>query len=898
MTSGARALLAGTLLATILLVLLGAGRGGLAVVGDEKADQRLAPDRVSLAGVAERLNFSPDRGRFALYVALAEEVPGAAYVVVSDEDPVDLDRLLRIARGSAASAPLEEAREPFSRAVKELIAERAFIGLATRSGSVRNAGLWWEWEIHLIDADARDLVIHAPGDLLVAVDARLLPPDVRSFAQSERGDGIVPVRTMTSAIAGLIEAVLLLGLLLLGGLLLPRELVAGPLRAPTALMVGLAALGVAGSFARGALLVLAAPIVTVVLHALLQRWGHPAGWRREDFPWFLASAFVLVGLGVAVRALGLVHVSTDSVGYLDAASAVAASGPTLGTPPGSSPSLLAVHALGASAGIDGIFSLGPAVMLTGILLLLDAALRRPRHAPTIAVGLVSIVLLVANDFIRLLTMLVNSHAYVAGLLVVLAVLWRWTLDHPSDRFGVGPAAGLLAAAVALGRPEGAVIILLFLAGTIVAQRWIAWRGVWFAVGGVVLARPAVNLLGGSVGGGTSDLALIALGLAALLAPFITRQLSARSRRALPVALMGASWVVLVVSADRGRMPELIANTRDNLLTGAGGWGLVVPALLVLLMLAAALSGSQRSTEAWAYLAPLASFVGGFVPAMLLLRAFGSESPGRVHWHDSNNRMWLHLVPILLLFVVEAVRAWGDARRSGEGSTAGPFLRLTTGAVVVMLALPALAWKPVFERESPRRAELLAEQPESLWKGDGLGGEAGSIGPILVGLQTVLASVPLDRDALAAVDPSRPGEVCVGVRLGTFGRPVSGGVEITVASGRLDSAGIVEVQDLEDLDRAVVCLDLDEERGGIGLLGDDALVMIRGRGTLEGAAPAVMLDEAGAPVLSADLSWFDAPRRDEPFVRLVPRIVLLGVAFLALLMLLLPLRLGRGALERT
>ena len=896
MSYRARGLFAGALLSVVMMAVLEVG-SGLAVVGDTKADQRLAPDEISLTGVAARLNFEPDSGRFSLHAALAEEHPGANFVIVSESDPVDRGHLLRVARGSEVHLAPADGREPLGRAVRALVAERGFVGLAARLGSVRFGGQWWSWELHVLDADARDFVIHAPGDLLVVADARLLPPEARAFVQRPEPDRVDPVGTMTPMAAGLVEAGLLFGILLLGGLLLPRELLAGTLRLPAALIVGLGGLGVTGSFVRGALLAPMLLLATAALHVLLLRRGHRPGWGCHDLGPLLLAAIALSGLSVAVRVLGLVHVSTDTMSYLDASGALAGSGPSLGGPSVRSPSLVAIHALGALAGVDGIFSLGPVVMLGGTLLLFGAALRGPRYAPAIAAGVMAVAMLATSGFVHLLTMLVNSHAYVSALLLLLAVLWRQTIADPSGRTGVGPAASLLAGAVALGRPEGAVIILLFLVGTLVTSPRSGWEKAWYAVGAVTLAR-ALPLLDVSLLTRTSDLVLLALGTGALVAPLVTRRLPRGLRHALPWGLVAALWLALLASSGSARMPELIDNTRENLFTGAGGWGLAVPVLLVLLILVAALSGSQPNRKAWASLAPLATFVVGFVPAMLLVRAFGSDSAGRVHWHDSNNRMLLHLVPILLLFVVEAVRAWSDARRSGEEAAAGPALRFTTGAVVVVLALPALAWEPVFERESPRRAELLAEQPESLWKGDGLGGEAGNIGPILVGLEAVLASVPLDRDALSAGDPSRPGEVCVGVRLGTFGRPLSGEVEIVVASGRLESSGVADVQDLEDLERAIVCIALDEEQGGIGLLGDDALITIRGRGTLEGAAPAVMLDDAGAPVLSVDLSWFDAPRRDEPLVRLVPPVALLGVASLALLMLLAPRRPRRGALERT
>ena len=898
MNSGARTLLAGALFGALLLVVLEAGGGGLAVVGDDKADQRVAPDRVSLTGVAARLNFAPDRGRFALHAALAEEVPGAILSVVSADDPIDAGRLLRVGRASAVRLASQEDREPLERAIETLVAQRGFVGLATRSGSVRHAGQWWEWELHLLDADARDLVIHAPGGLLVVADARLLPPDARASIEPAAPVRAGRVRTAEPLTAGLVEASLLLGLLLLGGLLLPRGLLAQPQHLPAALIVGLAALGVVGSFTRGVLLIPTLLVVTTVLHALLSLKGHAVGWRRHDLGLLLGAASVLGALAVAVRTFGLVHVSTDTIGYLDASSELAATGPSLGSPSGGSASLVAIHALGAMVGVDGIFSLGPASMLAGALLLLGAALREPHDAPTVVLGLVGVALLAASGFVRLLTMLVNSHAYVAVLLLTLAVLWRGTLAHPSDRAGTGPAAGLLAAAVALGRPEGPVLVLLLLAGTLVARRWTAWRPAWFAVGGVVLARPAAQLLGGSVDDGTSDRVLIALGVAALLAPFIIRRLPSRWRRALPASLIGSAWIILAVSADRGSMPGLVGNTRENLLSGAGGWGLTVPTLLVLLILAAALAGSRRSVRGWGALAPLATPVAGFLPVMLLVRAFGSESAGRVHWHDSNNRMWLHVVPILLLLVFETARTWSDARLAGERATPGIPQRLAAGAAVIALALPAFAWQPTFARESPRDAVLLAEQAESRWKGDGVGGQTGRVGPTLIGLETVLTRVPFDLAVLSSADPARPGELCVGVRLGTFGRSVIGGVEIAVVSGRLDSSEVVDVRDLEDLERALVCIDLDEQQGGIGLLGDDALITIRGRGTVEGAAPAVMLDEAGAPVLSVDLSWSDAPRRDEPLVRMVPPVALIGIASLALLMLLAPLRPRWGALERT
>jgi len=894
MSSRVTVALSGVAALVVGLTVLGLGGSGLDVVGQEKLDQRLEPGRLALSDVVGRLTSGEDTGRYALYVALAEEAPGTVAVLLDADLPFDATAFGVFGDGAGTiEASAVTAGETLRRAAKDHRTSVQLQGLATRAGAYRDGGTWYDFELHVLAPPVPALTIeHA--DVLYLIDVRLLGPEAaRSLDDLGELKDSGSARPLRARRPGVIETAVMMLMLILGGLLIPRTVLTGPVRPAAALIAGLALQSALGAFARG-WAVLLLPIAAGALFAvLLRRRGDATGWTRRDVP-ALALATGVIGACVALtREFGLVHVSTDTAGYLERAVVRARATTALVPPSGRSSGYEALHAAGHLVGADVMFAVGPLALIAGLVLIAGLALRAPRQPHAIVAFVVVAGVLVGTDFIRRITMLLNSHMVVAVFLLLIAVLWL-ELDAPRDPpRTLAPVAAVLAAAVVLGRPEGIAYIALFLAGTLGRECWQRWRPVWLVAGMVVLAQVLGGVAGEMGGLDRTGSGLLAVGLALVVAPFVLGLLPLRLLGTVPALALLAPWILLLAVRTEDVQNQL-ANARSNLFGATGGWELSAVSLLLLVGIAAALWAVALRRGDGGAATPLWTLVLAYPPVVLLIRGFAQGGVGgRAHWHDSVNRMWVHLLLLLALLIVVSVRARPEHERGEDASSGARGLSLlAVAAAIGAVVLPALAWVPAFAREQQRVEVLAVEQRE--WDGRGIGDGwrlTGIPGPELTGIQSVLTTVPLDLGAVDAVSLGQPGELCVSMRLRTFERDLTGLIELTVTSGDLDTAGEVAVDELEDhsygVARAPLCFVLAEEDGGIGALGDDATITVRGRGTFAGAAPAVVLDSEGDPVVSVELRWSDPARAGEPFVRHGPRVAAVITGLLVLIVLLEP-----------
>jgi hypothetical protein len=86
-------------------------------------------------------------------------------------------------------------------------------------------------------------------------------------------------------------------------------------------------------------------------------------------------------------------------------------------------------------------------------------------------------------------------------------------------------------------------------------------------------------------------------------------------------------------------------TEQNLLYGAGGWGFSLLILAVLVLVGVVVARGEAIHF-------LRFPVTSFVPLGFLL-AYLRDLPFRVGAGDSLNRLWIHIVPLAMLFVVAA-----------------------------------------------------------------------------------------------------------------------------------------------------------------------------------------------------------------------------------------------------
>jgi hypothetical protein len=162
-------------------------------------------------------------------------------------------------------------------------------------------------------------------------------------------------------------------------------------------------------------------------------------------------------------------------------------------------------------------------------------------------------------------------------------------------------------------------------------------------------------------------------LTILLIPLLRwRPLLARPGRVLLVTEVGL-WLALLALA--ARQPQILYDSVDatvqNVIVGAGSWG---ASLVILAALVAGVTVYVKAPELVCLRFPVTTFVPlGFLFAYL------RETAYRVGDGDSLNRMFIHIVPLAVLYVVAAI---------GHGHW-----RFTSEAAAPEIAIPEVAGPP-------------------------------------------------------------------------------------------------------------------------------------------------------------------------------------------------------------
>ena len=573
------------------------------------------------------------------------------------------------------------------------------------------------WRLLLVDADATTLL--ATRATTAANDRVLI--DVRLVPDTTVAD-VTPPRTLPRPERTLLRDVLadagvLLLLTLAGGALLPTHAALRPLRAPLGLVVGVAALASTGLLlirASWSLVVVAGAALAAV--AVARQAGAALGWRRGDLGWLAGHTTLLVGVVAVSRARGLMSMSGDSFTYLLEARALA-----LGQLDATQLNLKrlvgqqALHAPGFVLGAEGVQSLGPALLVAGLsmLVLLPLVAGHTRATLPLVVSTAAAGIVASSQWMWFMASYVNSHVLVAVTLLGAVLLWWFATEHPETERTAAVAVGLLLVAIVVVRAEAVLLVGLLLVGTLVGRERVAWPTAWWAAGGALIAWNGVltyGAIGDAAAISTPVLVGFVSGLLLVAAPTLLGRLPGGLRTALPgamsVLLWGITAAYLLLEVSEARPLRFFAALRANLGLAEGGWGVTAPFLLIVALLAVWSSRTFRGAS------PARSLVVGFVPITLLAKvADGSDrvdaasvlevtdtllsGGGRVGWSDSGNRMLTHVVLVIVfLAVLTAIRS-ATVTASVEGGTSGP---TDSSRVMVVLsaslALIALTfWEP-------------------------------------------------------------------------------------------------------------------------------------------------------------------------------------------------------------
>ncbi|MBU1250001.1 MAG: hypothetical protein KJ659_06110 [Actinobacteria bacterium] len=337
-----------------------------------------------------------------------------------------------------------------------------------------------------------------------------------------------------------------------------------------------------------------------------------------------------------------------------------------------------VHAMSIQAGGGAyVESFAPLVSLSVVALvwtLLRAALSSRGTTIALAAAASGVLLLLTNNRFVFHAFYVNGHLFFASmLLIAVGLLWA----HEA-RFNVGcsgwtaiSVAAVVFPALVVTRPEGALVLAMVVIVVWTLRLRARHKTLLTVVAGASTALWHAHLtLIPLVDGGrppVSSYGLLILGAAVSIAPVVlTRLPPTVMPRALVVVEVGL-WIALGLFAlvDYEVLLRSGYATIVNLLLGEGGWGLSLVALgLVGLLLLWFTRGSDDLV--------IRFVITSFVPIALLL-AYLRDGAYRIGDGDSLNRMWMQLLPLMIIFVVS--RALTGSR--GETRSMG---RATNGSI--------------------------------------------------------------------------------------------------------------------------------------------------------------------------------------------------------------------------
>ena len=638
------------------------------------------------SGLARRWGEQNSNSRYELYLALNEFASGAV-VVVDPEASLSPPFLLAI--GGASTVRV--VRPP------EMVVHDAPV---VASGTVRHGTWRGDWTIRAGTEPVAALVALARPEGVEIVDIGLLAPDVRA----EVLDGVTSVTVgdvafgpSRRAMSVLAESGVLLGLLLAGGLLLPRWLGAWR-RVPTALVVGVALHGALGVLLiPGRLGPLATFLVAAAAGALLRNRGEAVGWTRGNVLHLVVAASAIVTVVATVQATLAVFLTPDSFKYWAGGFALASGelGPS-GVDLYRGVGQQSLHAAGFALGAPGLVSLGSVLLLAAVALIVGTAAEgHGPGRPVLLGGVLLAATIVLAPQVRTMAAYLNSQVLLAVALLVLMVL----LAHANDtarRTSLLPAVAAVIGFVVVTRAEGFTLIGLLLLGTLAVRgERTPWGGPWVALGLSMIVWATVLGLGGTLT--TATVLLVAGGLGAIAFAALLPRLG-QALPMLPTSAGVVLWAGTVGALLHGQV-TLLEVAVANLGVGAGGWGVLAPTLLIATIAAIRLTTHSQRTDVQA----ARWFLIGFLPTMFITRlAFPLAGEGRrieglsdllqggghANWGDSINRMWMHAVLIAVLLLLLALR---DPTR---GPVAADVQR--RGADLALLALAgwvALQWQP-------------------------------------------------------------------------------------------------------------------------------------------------------------------------------------------------------------
>lgn len=378
--------------------------------------------------------------------------------------------------------------------------------------------------------------------------------------------------------------------------------------------------------------------LSVIIAVILLRSANLVNWHTDSFRYLMTGSLIYSGNYDAVS-LNLIKLR-----------------------------LLSVPLIHAPANYSGEYYLRSAVPLLAVstvavfVWLCREGLRDKLNQRQVALfSTAGVLLLTTNNRFVWNAFYINGHLFVAVLLMLIAgCCWLLVRGTNVPRCALLTLTLLAIPALVVTRPEGLLVAGLALLPALVSES-IPWRQraiILLTLGISILVWEGFSVFA-YIKRGTdipfSASGLLGLGiLAVITVPLLAWRRLDKPLRYFPIVVEIALWAALIIAAVREPfiLRQSLLVTVENVVYNAGSWGCSLIVLGVIFLGIIVLTNYSDRIF-------LRFPVTTFIPFSFLL-AYLRDNPYRVGNGDSLNRMFIHIVPLAILFIITAAGSerWG------------------------------------------------------------------------------------------------------------------------------------------------------------------------------------------------------------------------------------------------
>ena len=379
----------------------------------------------------------------------------------------------------------------------------------------------------------------------------------------------------------------------------------------------------------------------------------------------VGTGFVLLVAVFAFAKLNLVKLSPDSFNYLNMGALLSSGNMEFAAPNWLQLRSVGVAAIHAPANLSGAYylrSITPLLSLSVVTMLAWIGCRwyqstAATRSTACGVAVVAAILLATHHRFVYHAFYINGHMIMAAcLLIVAGGSWLLAESANVNKQAIWLLQLICIPPLVMTRPDGALFAGLALLPAIVSEQFShRHRAVLMAtLGGSIVAWHCFLWHRYAASGDSPPISvsgMIGLGVLSLVAiPVMSWRLATPYLKHVLTTVEASLWIGLIgfVIRDTGSMRESVRATFHNVVLDAGGWGISLKLLSIVVVLSLLFTRIPNRIH-------LRFPVTTFLPLYFLLGDL-RHLPYRIGAGDSLNRMFLHILPIAILIVVSAAKS--------------------------------------------------------------------------------------------------------------------------------------------------------------------------------------------------------------------------------------------------